>query len=133
MGTNFVDRENPVNEGGSDLAYDLNTLLEERFIKITYLDYERDNMGGSVSKNPAIMVTLEGFEAVAEDSKCWLKKAIERQPMTFFQIIVTILIALMTAIGGWAIGRYATPVEHQKQISAQQPAPTEQPATDIGK
>jgi hypothetical protein len=55
-------------------------------------------------------VTPKGFQAVAEAGKSWLAKSIDKQPMTFVQIIVTIIIALITGLGGWAIGRYITPV-----------------------
>jgi len=115
------------------LAYDFNTLCEEGLIKRTCLDYEQDGAGGVVYKNPAVTVTIKGFEAVAEASKSWLNKAIEQQPMTFLQIVVTVMIALVTGIGGWAIGRYVTPLEYQKQAPAQQSVPSEQPAAGVEK
>jgi hypothetical protein len=126
-GSKFVDSENPTYEGGSDLAYDFNTLQEEGFIQQTYLNYEQDSMGSVVHKNPAVKVTINGFEAVDEASKSWLKRAIEQQPMTFLQIVVTVVIAIVTGIGGWAIGRYITPVERQKQAVIQQSVSSEEP------
>ncbi len=128
-GIKFVDPENPVYEGGSDFIYDLNTLLEEGYIKQTYLDHERDSVGGVIYKNPAIMVTMEGIEAVVEADKSWFRKAIERQPMTFLQIIVTIIIAVASGIGGWIIGRYITPVEPQKSSIVQQVVPGNEPGS----
>ncbi|MGD0276566.1 MAG: hypothetical protein ABSB79_11055 [Syntrophales bacterium] len=128
-GTKFVDSETPTYEGSSDLAYDFNTLHEEGFIQQTYLNYEQDSMGSVVRKNPAVRVTNNGFEAVVEASKSWLKRAIEQQPMTFLQIIVTVVIAIVTGIGGWAIGRYITPVERQKQAVIQQSVSREEPVT----
>jgi len=102
-GTKFVDLVSPVYEGGSDLAYDFNTLCEEKLIELTYLDYERDSMGGVVNKDPAVTVTMIGFESVEMAGKSWIKKAIEKQPITFLQIVVTVLIFLIGGIGDWLI------------------------------
>jgi len=110
-GPRFVDKENPCYRGGSDLAYDYNTLQEEGLIKQTYLDYDRDNCGGVIYKNPGIMVTPKGFDVLEDASRSWLNRAIEKQPMTLLQIIVTLIIAILTAVGGWAIGRYLTPAD----------------------
>ncbi len=110
-GARFVDQSAPVYEGGNDQAYDFNTLRAEGLIEQTYMKYEQDRAGAAVPKIPAVRVTLEGLGEVAEANKSWLKKAIEQQPMTFVQIVVTVVIALATGIGGWAIGRYVTPAE----------------------
>lgn len=129
-GTKLIDSES---EGVSDLAYDFNTLFEEGLIELIYLDCEQDGYGGVVHKNPAVTVTIKGFEAVSAASKSWLKKAIEQQPMTFLQIVVYVVSLLIMGIGGWVIGRYVTPVEHQKQVQVQQPVPDERQVIGIEK
>jgi hypothetical protein len=123
-GSKFVDSSKPVYEGGSDLAYDFNTLHEEGHIKQTYLESRQDNMGGTIYSTPGVMVTINGFAAVAEASKCWLKRAIEQQPMTFVQIVVTVFIAAVTGGGGWLIGRYTASTEHHTQRIVEQSAPS---------
>ena len=117
-GFRFVDKDNSVYEGGSDQAYDFTTLYEEGLIEHTYLHHERDSLGGVTNKNPAVMVTPAGFQAVSDARKSWLTRSIEKQPMTFVQIIVTIIIALVSGLGGWAIGRYVTPASNCPPTSA---------------
>ena len=108
-GQRFVDKSHPVYEGGSDLAYDFNTLREEGLIEQTYLNYERTSNGSVAYKNPGVKVTAMGLDALAEVNKSWLRRAIEKEPMTFLQIVVTVAIAIVTALGGWVVGRYLTP------------------------
>jgi len=110
-GQKFVDRDNPVYEGGSDTAYDFNTLREEGLIEQAYLEHESDKAGGIVYKNPGVKVTPAGLDALREADKSWLARAIEKEPITFLQIIVTLVIAIMTALGGWLLGRYLTPAQ----------------------
>jgi hypothetical protein len=105
-GTKFVDKTNVTYEGGSDLAYDFNSLNEEGLIEKDHLNFEQDGYGDLIRKNPAVKVTAQGLEAVAESNKSWLRKAIDKQPITFLQIVITILFGICT----WAIGRYLTPV-----------------------
>ncbi len=114
-GTKFVDKENPLYEGGSDLAYDFSTLLEEGLISRTYMDYKPDGMGGMIAKDDALKLTMDGLEMITDANKSWLTKAIEKQPMTFLQIIVTIIISFASFAGGWAVGRYIMPIN--KKIS----------------
>ncbi len=109
-GQKFVDRDSPVYEGGSDIAYDFNTLREEGLIEQAYLVHERDRAAGVVYKNPGVKVTAAGLQALLEADKSWLTRAIEKGPMTFLQIMVTVLIAIVTAVCGWLVGRYLTPV-----------------------
>ena len=103
-GAKFVDKDNPVYEGGSDQAYDFSTLHEEGLIKHTYLDCETTH-GKTVYKNPAVKVTPSGLQAVSDARKSWLARGIEKQPMTFVHIIATIVFTVV----GWAVGRYLTP------------------------
>jgi hypothetical protein len=103
----FVDKTDRKFEGGSDLAYDYTALSDEGLIEITHLRYGTDSCGGPVSKDPALKGTHDGFEALADYEKAWLAKAIEKEPITFLKIIITVLVG----IGGWLIGRYVTPLE----------------------
>jgi hypothetical protein len=106
-GLKFVDKADPKYEGGSELAYDYNSLKEEDLIRIDYLTHKRDSYGGAVYEDPAVKVTAKGFETVEDAEKWWIQKAIEKEPITFLQIVITIL----AGIGGWAVGRYLTPAE----------------------
>jgi hypothetical protein len=73
-------------------------------------------------------MTLEGLQAVSVFKKSWLRKAIEQQPMTFVQVIVTILLAALTGIAGFVVGRYVTPAEtaaaHSKTTTQKEPSST---------
>jgi len=60
-GQTFVDRETPVYRGGSDLAYDFNTLQEKGFNRKEHMKYEkRNSFNESIPEAPAILVTAEG-------------------------------------------------------------------------
>ena len=108
-GIKFVDLDNPVYEGGSDQAYDYSMLLEEGLIEVTYLDEHADGRGGRVRSNPGVRVTPPGFDTVTDIRKSWLKRAIEKQPMTFVSIVVTLIISIASGVGGWFIGRKSVP------------------------
>ena len=107
-GGRFTDKDNPKYEGGSDLSYDLNMLLDNCLVQVDHMTHKQDAEGGLVYEHPAIKVTPEGFYAIEEAGKWWLQKAIDKEPITFLQIIVTILVG----IGGWLVGRYITPAGH---------------------
>jgi len=105
--TKFIDRGNRKSPS-SDLAYDLTRLLHEGAIEATILDVELDVLGDLVLK-PAVRVTAAGLATIAEETKSWLTKAIDKQPITFVQIIVTVVLAIVSGIGGWLICRYQGP------------------------
>jgi len=69
-------------------AYDLNCLLRQG---LAYVAYAHDFRTGSEPANwipPVVFgVTDSGMETVRELEKPWLTKAIEKQPMTFVQIV----------------------------------------------
>ena len=73
-----MDKSNPVYQGGSDAAYDFNTLREKGLIEQTYLDHKVNGCGGVVPQNPGVKVTAKGLETVANASKTWLRRAIEK-------------------------------------------------------
>jgi len=106
-----VDRAKPSYQGGSDLAYDYNTLRDEGLIDLTHLTFSQDTSGGLVHRDPGVQITLEGLQAVSVFKKSWLRKAIEQQPRTFVQVIVTILVAAITGTTGFVVGRYVTPAQ----------------------
>lgn len=78
----------------SNLLYDYRKLLDAGLV-------DADLYKG---KN-ALFPTEEGFAAYAEWTRPWWLKAYDKQPVTFLQAVLTILIA----IASWAIGRYLTP------------------------
>jgi hypothetical protein len=75
-------------------------------IQPTHLKYGQDVDGGIIPQDPAILVNPDGFDVIEDYERSWLSKAIEKEPITFLQVVLTILVA----IGGWAVGRYITPV-----------------------
>jgi hypothetical protein len=89
------------------------------------MKYGQDASGGPTASDPAIKVTPTGFDTIAEMNKWWIQKAIDKEPITFLQIIMTILVG----IGGWAIGRYVTPAQsNQPAVEAPaHPEPTPPP------
>jgi hypothetical protein len=106
----FVDGPNRTTP--SELAYDFNTLCEEGFLELIFLNYETGAAMGRIDTNPAVKITNKGLDAVAEARRWWLSKAIEKQPMTFLQVVVTVVFTIGAWIGGWAYGRYVTPIEN---------------------
>jgi hypothetical protein len=48
----------------------------------------------------------DGLIAVEEYLKSWWKKAYEKQPVTAWQILVTIVISIGTFIGGYILGKH---------------------------
>jgi len=108
-GSRFVDKTNPEYSGGSNLAYDFNSLREEGLIEMCHMTYRQGPSMGVHYEDPAVKLTLSGLEAVAEANKSWITKAIEKEPATFLQIIVAIIIALLSGLGGWVLGRYTAP------------------------
>jgi len=96
----FLDKDNPKPERGSDLPYELNTLMEGGYIEPTHMHYGQDACGGVVPNIPAIKMTPAGFDALAEFQKSWIKQGTEKQPITFLQIIITSGVGM----GGWLVG-----------------------------
>src|SRR5687768_8692994 len=97
-----------LNGDDSDMAYDLETLEADEFINIMYTVSE-----GS----PTVMITPAGIEAVLEHEKTWWQKAIDKQPMTFLQVLLALVSIALSVIGGaisgWFAGRAATPTVEQ--------------------
>lgn len=102
-GARFVDKENAMFEGGSDSAYDFNKLSTEGLIEHFYLDYDSNGLIANHTR-PGLKVTREGLAAVAEANKGWLQKAIEKQPITFIQVIGTTAMAILSFIAGLLVG-----------------------------
>jgi len=113
----FVDLE--TNEATSDIAYEFNELCENGLIKPEKL-YAEGVTPNILNETPkftgAVSVTRKGFDAVTDWQRPWLAKAIEKQPMTFVQIVVTVMLAILSGLGGWAVGRYLTPVTEVKTV-----------------
>ncbi len=112
-GVKVVDKESPSFEGGSNLAYDLNLLLEDKLIEIAYLTFDRSQLGTPIPRGPAIRVTRFGFETLSEHRRSWISKAIEKQPITFLQILATIIISACTGLVGWYVGSSQSPRDTQ--------------------
>src|ERR1035437_6964425 len=102
-GQRYVDKGNPRFDGGSELTYDLNALVMRDDIRITFLNIKVDGMGGSHFEGDAIKVTDTGLDAVAEMERGWWSKSIEKQPMTYLQVILAVVqIAVTVGLAIWA-------------------------------
>ncbi len=89
-------------DGPADVAYDLNTLVEEQLLKPEALVTNRDEQGWPTSLGPPrASVTALGIERVLDAEKSLLRRAWEKQPATFLSIIV----GLVTGAIGFFIGR----------------------------
>jgi hypothetical protein len=51
-----------------------------------------------------VKVTRDGFDVLEEYEKSWLTKAIDKEPITFLQVIITIATSLATWIIGLVMG-----------------------------
>jgi len=100
-GKRFIDRNAPRYEGGSEISYDLNHLVEQRMIKPDYLISDPDHRGGPKYEGEAIRVTPAGIAVVAELERSWLSKAIDKQPITFLQLAFGLFQVLWTAALTW--------------------------------
>jgi len=54
-----------------------------------------------------------------------LAKAIEKEPITFVQVVVTILFTVAGLVGGWVIGRYVTPAAKESTAKSTIQVPSE--------
>jgi hypothetical protein len=105
-GQRFVDREKPVYDGGSDTAFDFNTLAEDEFIEPAYMRYERDPTNGQqIAKDPAVRVTPLGFQAVEQAGKSLIRRAIEQQPGSVLQVIGAIVLFVLGIVIGFFIAK----------------------------
>jgi len=62
----FVDKANRQFQGGSELAYDFNTIREEKLIKIAFMTQKPTEYGDLKCSDPAIMLTPNGLAAVRQ-------------------------------------------------------------------
>ena len=104
-GRKFVDKDNPVFEEGSSVAYDFNTLKEEGLIEEHYMSQVVNAYGQCIPQDAAVKVTQMGFEALVEARKTWLTKSIEKQPITFLNILVTLFFSAASAYTGFEFGK----------------------------
>ena len=99
-GKTLFPKNTPPNAGDSELAYDINTLLEDNMIQFTYMRYVSGSAMDQKGEGPAFTVTRQGLEAVSEFSKSWLRKSIEKQPITFLSVLTTIILSTVGFVGG---------------------------------
>ena len=90
----FADVDNPKRDGGSELSYRFNELHDAGLIEVYFSRGEGEN---SKQYIPGLRLTYEGVHWVREWQRSWLSKAIETQPITFLQVVVTVLLAIWTA------------------------------------
>ena len=107
-GGKFVDKGDPKFRGGSELTYDLNCLREEQgFIVVCYQKREQATSGEFMESDPGIRLTQFGIDALVDWEHGWLRTAIEKQPMTFVQIAVTVGGAALGFVAGWIAWLFA--------------------------
>jgi hypothetical protein len=98
-GEKYIDQTNPT----SELAYDLNSILAAGWV-------EKGDMKGDTvtmfTAFDAVTVTENGLRAVADADRSWLSKAIDKQPITFLQVVINVVIAVLGGIAGFLAGLY---------------------------
>lgn len=99
----FLDRDNPQLEGGSILSYRYNDLLDSGAISVDY--FENPTLGGRPTGTDGVRITREGLNLVAEIKKTWLSKAIDKQPMTFLQVVL-FLVSGAIPLASWLLTRF---------------------------
>lgn len=103
----FAGRGIPKLKEDSDTAHDVNRLIDAGLVEIAHFGNERMVSSVAVIESPAFLVTEEGSRAVRDMGKSWWSKAIDKQPITFLQVLLTVLQILWT-IGFSAVVWYRT-------------------------
>ncbi len=113
------------------LMSDLSELGRREWIYFDPYSARPDSFGGSTyCPDPnkwTIGLEREGLAAVEEYLKPWWKVAYEKQPVTAWQVLVTIIISVGTFIGGYVLGRHDKPAS-PSIIQSKAAAPATPPA-----
>jgi hypothetical protein len=83
----FIDPKNL--DHSRNVVYDLNCLKTDKLIVLAFI--EGDHRAGQAKEWPVLQVSRDGINVVRENDRSWLSKAIEKQPMTFLQVVFAIL------------------------------------------
>lgn len=106
------DPDNESSEKGRYRTTDLIALADAGYVK----PHQR-------SDDPCAVVTTAGIAKVTDFERSWLSKAIDKQPMTFLQVLLTVFLLLCDlGLAIWT-GRLSNTVHRLNQINpATQPA-----------
>ena len=86
----------------SDSAYDLETLRNLSCLRYDYRDLsQHQNAGQVIGSVPGVKLTPDGAERLREWERPWWKTAIDKQPMTFVNILIALFSAAMAALAAW--------------------------------
>lgn len=88
-----------------ELAYDLNNLLSDGNIEIRFTGPGEEYSPSKLINSNSVFITKTGLDKLAEYQRSWLSKSIEKQPITFLQIIVTVGLAILTGVIGFIFGK----------------------------
>ena len=107
-----------------NLSYDINVLLEDRLIEFTHMKYVNKASFAATGVDPALTVTRKGLSEAATFSKSWLRKSIDKQPITFINILVTLLLSGAAFVGGLITERHfinideptVSPIIHEQPV-----------------
>lgn len=101
-GRKFTVVHHSTHQFSSKIAYDLDEILNAGDSELTYLNHEKDSGGSVVYKGDAVRLTAMGLERVRLLEQSWLSRAIDKQPMTFVQVLIAVVQVLYTlALAYW--------------------------------
>jgi hypothetical protein len=81
----FKDTSDP----SSDFQHDMRSLQRRGLIKFGWKVFEQSKVDGSpICDEAGVAVTRAGMDEVREFEQGWVSKAIEKQPITFLQVII---------------------------------------------
>jgi hypothetical protein len=118
----FADTADPCNNTTSELAYHYNALRELNQIEVKDGQIDRECRCGFMKPDSTVVMTQNGLNRIADADKSWLQKSIEKQPITWLQVIVTVVLAVIAGVGGWLIGQSdSLKVPPPDAVNARQP------------
>ena len=84
----------------SDLVYDLRSLRRRGIIKFDWIEWKQSKIdGSSTGERGGLAMTDEAMEIVREKERGWLKRAIDKQPVTALQVLIAA--AQIVAASSW--------------------------------
>jgi hypothetical protein len=91
-------------EDNCQFVYQLNSLFHEGLIaNRMMIVHDKRNMSCGLGDD-SIVITRKGLDKVGDLERSWFSKAIDKQPVTFLQIITTVLSSIVGGIVGYLIG-----------------------------
>lgn len=103
--TEFSEETGHLLDGDSpftDVTYDLNYLIQSGLVELRLPGANRrGELAVIAPSGVSVSLTLGGIDKVTEYGKPLVLRLIEKQPMTFLQVVLVVLTAVMTAFNYW--------------------------------